>query len=362
MSLLLAKMQASADGNYMKRNAKLFSLLAIEEPEAHLHPAMQYQFLNFLDVNRTKHNVSQIFVTTHSTQIVSAVPIDDVVCLHVPEYGKIKAGYPHLIYGDNPGDNYSKAFVQRFLDATRSDIFFANKLIFVEGIAEELLLSTFAKYMGFDLAKEHVLVVNMGGRYFDHFLKMFDTTNYWGINKKVACITDIDPCCNETACYPYEYGVDGTKNYTHHADNELARFAHHPNIHYFRQDDRLGKTLEYDIMRENPNCEMLILSGMKNEAELRRIMSKQTLADKLAELRNSEENTRIANSLNDSNWTESEKCNALIASRYLNSIGKGGNALALSLVLEENLKKEGVERKAFEVPQYIKEALTWLFQ
>lgn len=80
MSLLLAKMQALADGNYMHRQAKLFSLLAIEEPEAHLHPAMQYQLLNFLNANMSKHNVSQIFITTHSTQIVSAVRVDDIVC------------------------------------------------------------------------------------------------------------------------------------------------------------------------------------------------------------------------------------------------------------------------------------------
>lgn len=362
MSLLLAKMQAAADGNYMHRQAKLFSLLAIEEPEAHLHPAMQYQFLNFLNTNMSKHNVSQIFITTHSTQIVSAVEIDDVVCLHVPNYGGIKAGYPHLIYKDTSEDKYSKAFVQRFLDATRSDIFFANKLIFVEGVAEEMLLSVFAKYEGYDLAKEHVLVVNMGGRYFNHFLKMFDSTNFWGINKKVACITDIDPCCDGCSCYPYEYGVDANKTYTHHADEELKKYAAHPNIRYFRQDEKFGKTLEYDIMRANPNCEMLILGDMKNEKELKDIMSKSTLAEKLSVLRKSVENDRIKASLAVSNWTEQEKSDALVSSRYLNSIGKGDNALALSVVLEENFKKDVHERVPFTVPQYIKDAFKWLFQ
>ena len=72
-------------------------------------------------------------------------------------------------------------------------MFFANKLIFVEGMAEEILIPTFAKYLGFDLAKKHVLVVNMGGRYYNHFIKLFDSRECWGINKKVACITDIDP-------------------------------------------------------------------------------------------------------------------------------------------------------------------------
>lgn len=362
MSLLLAKMQAWADGKYMHRQAKLFSLLAIEEPEAHLHPSMQYQFLNFLDLNKSKHNVNQILVTTHSTQIVSAVTVDDIICLHVSEYGKVKAGYPHKVYSNTSDDIESKAYVQRFLDATRSDIFFAKKLIFVEGVAEELLIPTFAKYLGYNLAKEHVLVVNMGGRYYKHFLKMFDRNNSFCIDKKVACISDIDPCCDGKSCYPFEYGVQGGRNYSHHADNEISLYATHQNIRYFRQDLRLGKTLEYEIMRVNPNCEMLILRGMKNEDELKDIMRANTLADKLKCLRDSPANKRIEAALEASNWSDSEKKDALIASRYLNSIGKGDNALALSLVLEENLKKPANQRTVFVVPQYIKDALLWLFQ
>ena len=98
-------------------------------------------------------------------------------------------------------------------------MFFANKLIFVEGIAEELLLPVFAKYLGYNLTDSHVLVVNMGGRYFNHFLKMFDTANGFAINKRIACITDIDPVMklqdsnDFVKCYPYEYGKESTSEY-----------------------------------------------------------------------------------------------------------------------------------------------------
>lgn len=47
MSLLLAKMQVDSDGSYLGSNAKVFPILAIEEPESHLHPTMQFQFVNF---------------------------------------------------------------------------------------------------------------------------------------------------------------------------------------------------------------------------------------------------------------------------------------------------------------------------
>ena len=42
MSLLLAKMQANSDGNYLGSNAKVFSILAIEEPEAHLQSGKHF--------------------------------------------------------------------------------------------------------------------------------------------------------------------------------------------------------------------------------------------------------------------------------------------------------------------------------
>ena len=64
IALLLARMQKDAMGEYYGSNAKLFSVLAIEEPEAHLHPSLQYRFLKFLNDNM-KSNVRQIFISTH---------------------------------------------------------------------------------------------------------------------------------------------------------------------------------------------------------------------------------------------------------------------------------------------------------
>ncbi|MDQ9746052.1 AAA family ATPase, partial [Acinetobacter baumannii] len=47
ISLLLAKMQKDSSKDYLGSNAKNFSILAFEEPEAHLHPNMQYKLLKF---------------------------------------------------------------------------------------------------------------------------------------------------------------------------------------------------------------------------------------------------------------------------------------------------------------------------
>ena len=369
MSLLLAKMQADSSITYMKRNAKVLTFLAVEECEAHLHPAMQYKFLQFLQDNKANGHVRQIFMTTHSTQIASAVKLDDLICLTSPILGKINVGYPRVIYKkDNAEDVASKQYVQRFLDATKADMFFANRLIFVEGVAEELLIPVFTKYLNKNLTDEHVLIVNMGGRYFNHFLKLFDTNNQYTINKKIVCLTDIDPCRKKNlpdeeyeACYPYEYNIDTANyNYKHHADAVVAQYTTHPNIRFYRQDVTYGKTLEYDIMRENPDCELLLTNSVSNLKEIKAMMAEQNLNEMMRKMRNSEENTRIKASIVASRWPENEKRKALLASRYLNSVSKGSNALELNVALMTNLEKPAADRKDFHVPQYIVDALTWL--
>jgi predicted ATP-dependent endonuclease of OLD family len=364
MSLLLAKMQADSSITYMKRNAKVLTFLAVEECEAHLHPAMQYKFLQFLQDNNANGHVRQIFMTTHSTQIASAVKLDDLICLTSPKLGQINVGYPRVIYKKDIADDMnSKQYVQRFLDATKADMFFANKLIFVEGVAEELLLPVFARYMNKNLTDEHVLVVNMGGRYFNHFLKLFDTNNAYAINKKIVCLTDIDPCRKKNvpnaeyeACYPYEYNIDTANyNYMHHADTEVAQYASHPNIRFYRQDVMYGKTLEYDIMRENPNCELLLTDSVSNISEIKAMMAERNLNDMIGKLRKSDANTRIKTSIEASGWTDEEKRKAVLASRYLNSV-----SLELNVALMINLEKPEADRIEFHVPQYIVDALTWL--
>ena len=91
----------------------------------------------------------------------------------------------------------------------------------------------------------------------------------------------------------------------------------------------------------------------------------------LKRLRSSDENSRIEQALTDKHlvWTEEDKKKALIAARYLNSVGKGINALELAYALENILiektstreeKKESTDSKAFVVPDYIKDAIEWM--
>lgn len=377
MSLLLAKMQVNADVEYLDVNAKVFTTLAIEEPEAHLHPAMQYKFLKFLNENKKIKKVRQIFVTTHSTHITSAVSLDEIICLH-NEGGETNVGYPKKVFlnGDGSENIKSKKYVQRFLDATKSDMLFAQKVIFVEGIAEQLLLSIFANYLGKSLEDKHIAVINVGGRYFDHFLYLFDSQKENTIPKKIICLTDRDPESKEKLngkfkkCYPFEYNLNLTKfDYQTNPNADAYPKGSHPNITFYSQTLKGGKTFEYEILLNNPSLEILLTDSIANSEEIKDLMilykiAGKTSHDLLKRLSNSKENQRIIESINaNTSLTDDEKKKAIIASRYLNSVGKGENALELSYVLQENFDKKGTsEYKDFNVPMYIKNAIEEICQ
>jgi predicted ATP-dependent endonuclease of OLD family len=375
MSLLLAKMQINTDGNYLGSNAKVFPILTIEEPEAHLHPTMQRQFLDFIHKNKENNKVRQIFITTHSTHIVSSTSLDNIICLYKKE-NKSHVAYPGKVFTEEK----SKKYVERFLDATKSDMLFSEKIILVEGIAEQLLMSVFSKYLNKSLEEHHVTVINIGGRYFDHFLRLFDSKDKNAINRKVACLTDIDPLQKKIGkngkfekCYPFEYNVDREQfEYIKNINLNDYLDGRHPNISAFTQDEKYGKTFEYDLVFANPSLEILVTDSMSNKEELKDLMkaykNKKSLKDLLDILSNKgDENNRIRNAIQmvHESWSEDDQKRALIASRYLNSISKGENALELAYSLQENLdkKKDNQKEMNFQelnVPVYIKEAIEWV--
>lgn len=372
ISLLLAKIQADTDIRRMGENAVVYPILIIEEPEAHLHPSMQYKFLSFLRNHQT-NKVRQIFVSTHSTQIAAAVPLKEIICVQRDKKETVSISYPYRTFPSTEDGEKSYKYVQRFLDATRCDMLFADKVIFVEGTAEQLLLNVLAKYAGFSLVDNHVCIVNVGGRYFQHFLRMFDTAHSpYALNKRILCLTDIDPMRRTkgagtyTSCYPFEIIENENYEYSHNSfvgeDND---FKDIDNILISSQNPKESKTFEYDLMIHNPNSSMLLVDGMANHETLINLLQCHSYDEAIKIFGTTKKwRQRVVDALNVSDWCEKKKISALSASLYLKSIEKGEYALDLSNILEDNWEKRDnpKEYREFIVPEYIEKGLQWLLK
>ena len=167
-------------------------LLLIEEPEAHLHPQRQLRLMEFLEaaakpsVEGTRRQV-QIIVTSHSPNLTSKIPLQNLVLLHRQGAYSMAEGHTHLSKSDY-------RFLQRFLDVTKANLFFARGLIVVEGDGEAILVPTLARLIGRDLTEHGVSIVNVGGtglRRYSRILQRQDPAK--GVfATPTACLADMD--------------------------------------------------------------------------------------------------------------------------------------------------------------------------
>lgn len=168
-------------------------LLLIEEPEAHLHPQLQLRLVEFLQEQAAAAvgRQVQVILTTHSPNLASKVKLANMVIVC---HGQ---AFP-LASEDTLLSETDYRFLERFLDVTKANLFFARGVLVVEGDAEALLLPSMARLIGRDLTRYGISVVNVGSRGLRRYARIFrrkppaDGKPAPAIPVRVACLADRD--------------------------------------------------------------------------------------------------------------------------------------------------------------------------
>ncbi|WP_415839008.1 ATP-dependent nuclease, partial [Pluralibacter gergoviae] len=129
---------------------------------------------------------TQILYSTHSTQISEASKVSKVNIISKTE-GKDFVDVCQPSAGLS-GEEINK--LERYLDAKRSNLLFAKKVILVEGDAEEIMIpALFSKFFGLTLDELGVTIVNVGSTGFKNVANIFHDKR---LRRRCAIITDLD--------------------------------------------------------------------------------------------------------------------------------------------------------------------------
>lgn len=162
-----------------KRGLKL---TLIEELEAHLHPQYQLRIIEYI---RSQEKLGQFILTTHSITLAANIPLENLIILRENKIFPMGAGYTKC----EPSDY---RFLQRFLDATKANLFFAKGVIMVEGDAENILLPAIANVIGVPLIEHGVSIVNVGSTAYRRYASIFQRKDGQKMGIPVAIVTDLD--------------------------------------------------------------------------------------------------------------------------------------------------------------------------
>lgn len=172
------------------RDGEELALLLVEEPEAHLHPQLQDRVMDLLKQHSKPPGEGerrvQVIMTTHSPSLVSSADIEHMTLVHKGQTFPLSSGHTKLKKTD-----YS--FLQRFIDATKANLFFARGVMMVEGPAEAILLPTLAESCERSFSKHGVSIVNVGHTGLYHYARILQRE---GVGPEypipVVCLTDRD--------------------------------------------------------------------------------------------------------------------------------------------------------------------------
>ena len=169
-------------------------LLFIEEPESHMHPQMQHAFADYLEsfLEKISNAHIQTVLTSHSAHIANTIDFSKIRYAQKATSGVVFKNMN--VFAEANKDNMS--FIRKYLTLSRCDLFFADKIIFVEGASERLLLPDMIEKCDrkglfasqeYKLPAQYFTIIEVGGAYAHKFIPFAD---FLGV--PCLILTDID--------------------------------------------------------------------------------------------------------------------------------------------------------------------------
>lgn len=164
------------------------NFFVIEEPEAHMHPQMQYVFAQYLFDYYIQEKYIQGVLTTHSHEVVRTASISQLRVLRQETIFKCNIFDLREFQNLISADKELLEFYDWFYTINFPDIIFADKVIMYEGDTERMLIKSLLQSKEFEsLRNQYVSFVQVGGAYAYNYRPIID---FLGI--KSVLITDLD--------------------------------------------------------------------------------------------------------------------------------------------------------------------------
>ncbi|TMQ91347.1 DUF2813 domain-containing protein [Actinomadura soli] len=196
--LYLALLELGLDQQLLE-NEIAHAVIAVDEPEAHLHPHLQRLVFRRL-LNETPRTITKI-VTTQSPYIASVAPPRSLLVLRTTGDQTLAAAAADASLTELEWDD-----IGRYLDATRAELVFARRVLFVEGYAEQVMVPALARGLDLELDKLGVTVCAIHGTHFSTYVRFAAALGIpW------AVVTDGDPGDDEDADSPPAGQVRATR-------------------------------------------------------------------------------------------------------------------------------------------------------
>jgi predicted ATP-dependent endonuclease of OLD family len=166
----------------------------LEEPESHLHPNLQDHLAHNIETlikvegKQDLRKDIQLLITSHSTHITTKVNFENTVVLYKKD-GHIQSHYILDGFSATAKGQRQVKYLNKYLDAVNTNLFYSSKIILVEGISEKLLIPKFFEILtGHSVERSGCAVINVNGLAFSYFLEIIRN----GYFQKCLVLTDRD--------------------------------------------------------------------------------------------------------------------------------------------------------------------------